>query len=210
MGLSDRINEAAGRNGGGQNVASGPGDAAQDRLDAAFDRQSDLKTRIHSSVIRDLGSQLYREDIPEPELLRMVRTKIDEGLTAEHVPMPRTERQEMVDELVAEVIGYGPIEEFLRDPTVTEVMVNGHHEHSTSSATARSWRPTSASATTATCVASSRRSWAKWDGAWTSPPPTSTPASPTAPGSTSSCRRLSVRGAGADHPQVLGRALHRR
>ena len=40
--------------------------------------------------------------------------------------MPRAERQEMVDELVAEVLGYGPIEEFLRDPTITEVMANGY------------------------------------------------------------------------------------
>ena len=58
----------------------------------------------------------------------MVRGKIEEGLAAQHVPMPRAERQEMVDELVAEVLGYGPIEEFLRDPTITEVMVNGYRD----------------------------------------------------------------------------------
>ena len=58
----------------------------------------------------------------------MVRAKIEEALAAEHTPMPRAERQEMVDELMAEVLGYGPIEEFLRDPTITEVMVNGYRD----------------------------------------------------------------------------------
>ena len=79
-------------------------------------------------VIRDLGSRLYSQTIPEAELRRMVRTKIEEGLAAQHVPMPRAERQEMVDELLAEVLGYGPIEEFLRDPTITEVMCNGYRD----------------------------------------------------------------------------------
>ncbi len=40
--------------------------------------------------------------------------------------MSRAERQELVDEIVAEVLGYGPIEDFLRDPSVTEVMANGY------------------------------------------------------------------------------------
>jgi pilus assembly protein CpaF len=98
----------------------------QDRADAAYGRMNDLMTRVHGVVIRDLGAQLYKGDIQDVELERRVRHKIEEALTAEHVPMPRNERIEMVDELVAEVLGYGPIEEFLRDPTITEVMVNGY------------------------------------------------------------------------------------
>lgn len=101
---------------------------SKDRIEATFDRQSELKSSIHSLVIRDLGSRLYNQSVPEPELRRMVRSKIEEGLSAEHVPMPRAERQEMIEELLAEVLGYGPIEEFLHDPTITEVMCNGYRD----------------------------------------------------------------------------------
>ncbi len=126
MGLGDRINDkllgAAGAGLGGQPASP----AQQNRGDAAFGRQQQLKTNVHEAVIRDLGAQLYRGDIDDVELERKVRQKIEEHLSAENVPMPRSERQELVTALVAEVIGYGPIEEFLQDPTVTEVMVNGY------------------------------------------------------------------------------------
>ena len=129
MSLSDRINDQTGKNGNPPTtpLPASTGDAPlQERLDAAYDRQNELKMRIHGVVIRDLGAQIYQQDIPETELLRIVRAKIEEGLAAENIPMPRSERQEIVDELVAEVLGYGPIQEFLRDPTVTEIMVNGY------------------------------------------------------------------------------------
>ena len=118
----------------------------------------------------------------------MVRAKIEEGLVAEHYPCPARSARQMVDELMAEVLGYGPIEEFLRDPTITEVMVNGYRDIYIERGGKIS-RPTSASATTVTSAASSRRSWARWAGGSTSRHPTSMLACPTAPESTSSCRR---------------------
>jgi pilus assembly protein CpaF len=127
MGLSERI--------GGRPVEEAPkvqpdqadqGAEARARAEAAYDRQEELKTRIHGAVISELGAQLYRTDIPDEELRHRVRRKIEENIAAERVPLARAERQEVVDELLAEVLGYGPIEEFLNDPTVTEVMVNGH------------------------------------------------------------------------------------
>jgi len=130
MGLNDRM--ASGQTGGDGRAADVsaplvPG-LPRDRVDAAFDRQTELKSAIHAYVIRELGPRLYNQSLPEPELRRVVRAKIEEALVAEHFPMARAERQEMVEELIAEVLGYGPIEEFLRDPTITEVMVNGYHD----------------------------------------------------------------------------------
>ena len=127
MGLSERINggrpaEEAVRVPEAQ-TATDP--EVKARTDAAYDRQEELKTRIHGAVIGELGSQLYRTDVPDDDLRQRVRRKIEESLAAERVPLARAERQEIVDELLAEVLGYGPIEEFLTDPTVTEVMVNG-------------------------------------------------------------------------------------
>jgi len=130
MGLNDRM--ASGQTGGDGRAADVsaplvPG-LPRDRVDAAFDRQTELKSAIHAYVIRELGPRLYNQSLPELELRRVVRAKIEEALVAEHFPMARAERQEMVEELIAEVLGYGPIEEFLRDPTITEVMVNGYRD----------------------------------------------------------------------------------
>ncbi|MCL4465244.1 MAG: CpaF family protein, partial [Chloroflexi bacterium] len=128
MGLNERIGNGGGSGDGksSEPLVEQASTTSRDRLDAAYDRQTELKGGIHALVIRDLGSRLYSESIPEADLQRMVRRKVEEGLAAQNVPMPRTERQQMVDELVAEVLGYGPIEEFLHDPTITEVMANGY------------------------------------------------------------------------------------
>ncbi|MHB8868532.1 MAG: CpaF family protein [Thermoleophilia bacterium] len=128
MSLSDRINA---RSADDAQVGPLPREALgipepQTRSDAAYDRQEELKTRIHGAVINELGSQLYRTDLPDQELRQRVARKIEESLAAERVPLTRAERQAIVDELLAEVLGYGPIEEFLNDPVVTEVMVNGY------------------------------------------------------------------------------------
>jgi len=128
MSLSDRINA---RSTDDAHVGPLPREALgvpepQTRSDAAYDRQEELKTRIHGAVINELGSQLYRTDLPDQELRQRVARKIEESLAAERVPLTRAERQAIVDELLAEVLGYGPIEEFLNDPGVTEVMVNGY------------------------------------------------------------------------------------
>lgn len=128
MSLSDRINA---RSADDAHVGPLPREILgipepQTRSDAAYDRQEELKTRIHGAVINELGSQLYRTDLPDQELRQRVARKIEESLAAERVPLTRAERQAIVDELLAEVLGYGPIEEFLNDPGVTEVMVNGY------------------------------------------------------------------------------------
>ena len=90
--------------------------------------RANSRAAIHTFVIRELGPRLYNQSLPEMELRRLVRGKIEEALVSDHTPLARTERQELVEELMAEVLGYGPIEEFLRDPTVTEVMVNGYRD----------------------------------------------------------------------------------
>ena len=183
MGLNDRIV-------GGQVGGDGKGPESngpivtgltRERVEAAFDRQSELKSSIHTYVIRELGPRLYNQSLPEMELRRLVRGKIEEALVSDHTPLARGERQELVEELMAEVLGYGPIEEFLRDPTVTEVMVNGYQRHLHRARRQAATRPRNASATKATSAASSRRSSARWAGGWTSLRLTSMPACPTAP-----------------------------
>jgi pilus assembly protein CpaF len=49
----------------------------------------------------------------------------NELLAEEAIPLSRVERQQLFEQIVAEILGLGPLEPFLADPTITEVMVNG-------------------------------------------------------------------------------------
>ena len=41
------------------------------------------------------------------------------------LPLSRNERSEMFEQIVADILGTGPLEQFLRDDSVTEILVNG-------------------------------------------------------------------------------------
>ena len=212
MGLNERISNNQGNGEGRSPEAPAPISSGlpKDRVDAAFDRQTELKTAIHSHVIQELGPRLYNQTLPEIDLRRIVRGKIEESLHAEQAPMPRAERQEMVEELMAEVLGYGPIEEFLHDPTITEVMVNGYRRRSTSSAAASSYKTEKRFRTTAHLMRIIDKIVGQVGRRVDESSPWSTPACPTAPASTPSSRRSPSTGRRAHHPQVLGRPLHGR
>ena len=48
-----------------------------------------------------------------------------EQLALDRTPLTREERRQIVADIADDILGYGPLEPFLRDDTVTEIMVNG-------------------------------------------------------------------------------------
>ena len=55
----------------------------------------------------------------------MVRGALQEAMQAEDILLTTAERTRIAQEIADDILGYGPIEPFLRDPDLTEVMVNG-------------------------------------------------------------------------------------
>lgn len=82
----------------------------------------DLKVRVQNKLLAELDSGL---DPRSPE----VRTAIEELFTAilseESIVLARAERQRLFEQIVAEILGLGPLETLLQDDTITEIMVNG-------------------------------------------------------------------------------------
>lgn len=83
----------------------------------------DLKARIHERLIRELDvNRLVGQDVD------VVRGQVEEAartlLAAEDVPMARQERLRLIADIADEVLGFGPIQPLLDDPTISEVMVN--------------------------------------------------------------------------------------
>jgi pilus assembly protein CpaF len=94
------------------------------------DPYSALKSRIHRACITDLGPVLFgfgRNDASE-DLVEHVRALVIDYLEREPTPLARQERKNLIEAITDDILGYGPLEPFLKDDTVTEVMVNGFDE----------------------------------------------------------------------------------
>jgi pilus assembly protein CpaF len=85
---------------------------------------NDLKRKIHFGLIEKLSDEVFKKEIKDAELKLKVRREILELMGGEGLPLTGEEKRKIVDDLVYDVVGYGPVEEFLRDDEVTEIMVN--------------------------------------------------------------------------------------
>lgn len=99
------------------------------RLSAqAGDRIEELKSSVHTELLKQLGPHLYDADMDSDELDQRVRAVLADVLGAQDRPLSSSDRQRVTQEISDDILGYGPIEPFLRDPDVSEVMVNGHKD----------------------------------------------------------------------------------
>src|SRR5206468_2926247 len=88
---------------------------------------SDVKNRIHLTLIEDLGRQLFNTEIDQKTLDLRVHEELRRRLAAE-AGISRDDRQRLVSELADDILGHGPLERLLEDETVTEIMVNGPYD----------------------------------------------------------------------------------
>jgi len=88
----------------------------------------ELKASVHNRLLTQLGPQLYDANLTQGELERMVRGALQDAMQEEDVILSPADRTRISQEIADDILGYGPIEPFLRDPDLTEVMVNGHDD----------------------------------------------------------------------------------
>ena len=106
---------------------------AAKEADAQSDNQreetrKDLRRKLHFKVVEGLGPTLYDRQMSDAELKLRVMEMLEWALDQEQsVALTRTDRLGLLQEIADDVLGYGPIDPFLADPEVTEVMVNGPH-----------------------------------------------------------------------------------
>ena len=91
----------------------------------AGDPYAELKSSIHHAVIAKLGPELFKRESAE-DLTERVLHAVAEQLALDRTPLTREERRRIQREITDDVLGYGPLEELLRDDSVSEVMVNRH------------------------------------------------------------------------------------
>jgi pilus assembly protein CpaF len=91
------------------------------------DPQAELKSKIHRACIARLGAAFLNLEGTN-ELEPRVRQLVREQLNAEEMPLSPSERERLERQIADDVLGYGPLEPFLHDPAVTEIMVNGYDQ----------------------------------------------------------------------------------
>ena len=85
----------------------------------------ELKAHVHEELIRDLDpEQLTGDTTYNSQIRRGVEQAAEDRLAATDGTLTLQERRRLASEVADEILGLGPIEPLLRDPTVTEVMVN--------------------------------------------------------------------------------------
>jgi pilus assembly protein CpaF len=83
-----------------------------------------LKRRAQDALFARLGTRLHDASLTEDQLGSYVVQELGRVIESEEVPLTPAERARLVAELTDDVLGYGAIERYLADPSVTEVMVN--------------------------------------------------------------------------------------
>jgi pilus assembly protein CpaF len=90
---------------------------------AARDTYYDLKTRVQNKLLAELDPTM---DVSQTADVRRTIEELFENILAEEkIVLSRPERRRLFEQIVAEILGLGPIEPLLADETLTEIMVNG-------------------------------------------------------------------------------------
>jgi pilus assembly protein CpaF len=98
---------------------------ATDPLDQELVQRLELKSHLHDILLDRLNLAVIDKVQPE-ELRREVAALVAQVLSDESRPMRTEEFKQLVDELLDEVLGFGPLEPLLADPTVNDILVNSH------------------------------------------------------------------------------------
>ena len=72
-----------------------------------------------------MGPRLYDPHLSEAELASQVRLTLAEVIDSEDTPLSLADRTRIAQDVSDDILGHGPLEPFLRDADVTEIMVNG-------------------------------------------------------------------------------------
>jgi pilus assembly protein CpaF len=89
----------------------------------AYDPLAPARKRAHEALLEQLGPQLYELAGSDDDLNRRVRDVLPEVLSREEA-LTASDRAHAFQQILDEIIGHGPIEPLLRDPDVSEIMVN--------------------------------------------------------------------------------------
>ena len=122
MSLAERLEQ------GRRGQVTGNGHEIKPGPEKPVDPFAKVKASVHQGLIDSLGPQLYDPHLKQSDLEQRVRLTLQNVLEGESTPLSSADRTRISQEVADEILGHGPLEPLLRDPEVTEIMVNGPHQ----------------------------------------------------------------------------------
>ena len=94
------------------------------RPGSGADRWFQIKTQIHGKLLNALSPDqlktLNKEGVRE-----QIGNVVERLIAEESIPMTLVEREKLIEEVLDEVFGLGPLEPLLKDPSISDILVNG-------------------------------------------------------------------------------------
>src|SRR5437899_4553097 len=90
-------------------------------------RQSDLKSKVHRKLLHSLNSETLRL-ISKERLRGGIGRAVEKLLLQENIPMTLPERDRVIEEILDEVFGLGPLEPLMKDSSITDILVNSYNK----------------------------------------------------------------------------------
>lgn len=91
------------------------------------DRNFELKSQIHRKLIGVLNLDRV-SSIPKDRVRAEIGRVVERLLDEERVPMTTAEQTRIVEEVLDEVLGLGPLETLLKEPTISDILVNRYNK----------------------------------------------------------------------------------
>lgn len=104
-----------------------PSDHAEPRISGSDTNEAlnAVKERAGTALYERMGSRITDSSMDESELQQYVKDELRVIIEEDDIPLSSVERQRLVQEIIDDVLGHGPLQRFLDDIEVTEIMVNG-------------------------------------------------------------------------------------
>ena len=89
------------------------------------DKLLDAKVRLHRRLIEEINLSAL-EKLPEDEMRQHIQQLVTQYIVVERLALNQNELNEFVSEILDEMTGLGPLEPLLKDPTISDILINGH------------------------------------------------------------------------------------
>jgi pilus assembly protein CpaF len=89
------------------------------------DKLLDAKVRLHRRLIEEINLSAL-EKLPEEEIRQHVQQLVSQYILAERLALNAQELNDFVLEILDEMTGLGPLEPLLKDPSISDILINGH------------------------------------------------------------------------------------
>lgn len=100
-----------------------PGPAS--RQTSGIDRWFGIKTQLHSKLLNSLSPDQLRS-LNKDGVREQIGNVVERIVQEDKIPMTVPERERLIEEVLDEVFGLGPLEPLLKDPSVSDILVNGY------------------------------------------------------------------------------------